>query len=150
MYLFWKTYYICEKKHRHLKKNYVYVILSYCHNICFLSQCFFLRTCFAKSVLNSINLFQGLSQGLLLKRSCLGSSVIWCSLVSSMIGSSVGSWILGLSHWVSKYILKFDVFSWECPKCSWKNMPSMIEKFYHVFEWFPSQLFALLLMKCCI
>ena len=89
------------------KKKDVYVILSYCHNICFLSQCFFLRTCFAKSVLNSINLFQGFSEGLQFKRSYLGSSVIGYSLVSSVTRSSLGPWVIGMSHWVSKCALYY-------------------------------------------
>ena len=40
------------------KKKIMSVILSYCLNICFLSQYFFLGVCFGKSALNSIDLFQ--------------------------------------------------------------------------------------------
>ena len=79
------------------KIDYVYVILSYCLNISFLSQYFFLGNCFAKSAFNSTNLFQGLPQGLQVKG--LGSSSGF-----SVIGSSLGSWVLGMPHEVSKYI----------------------------------------------
>ena len=81
------------------KIDYVYVILSYCLNICFLSQYFFLGNCFAKSAFNSTNLFQGLPQGLQLNGSYLGSSLDFPVIVPFL-----GSWVLGLSHWVSKYI----------------------------------------------
>ena len=42
-------------------------------------------------IINSIYLFQGLSQGLHFKGSYLGSSVIGFSLDSSVIGSALGS-----------------------------------------------------------
>ena len=58
----------------------------------------FLRTCFAKSDLNLIILFQGLLRGLQIKRPYLGSSVIESSLGSSVIGSSLESWVLGILH----------------------------------------------------
>ena len=79
------------------KIDYVYLILSYYLNIRFLSQYIFLGNCFGKSTFNSTNLFQGLLQGLQLKG--LGSS-----LGFSVTGSSLGSWILGMLHEVSKYI----------------------------------------------
>ena len=88
------------------KKKIMSVILSYCLNICFLSQYFFLGVCFGKSALNSIDLFQGLRQGVQFK-----GSYLWC------------------------------------PGCSSENVPSISEKFYHLFELFPRQLFALLFMK---
>ena len=82
------------------KIDYVYVILSYCLDICFLSQYFFLGNCFAKSAFNSTNLLRGLSQGLQLKGSCLDSP-----LGFSVIESFQGSWVLGMPHCVSKYIV---------------------------------------------
>ena len=75
------------------KIDHVYVILSYCLNICFLSQYFFLGTCFAKSAFNSTNIFQRLSQDLQVKGSYLGSSLDF-----SVIESSLGSWVLGMPH----------------------------------------------------
>ena len=73
------------------KIDHVYVILSYCPNIYFLSQYFFLETYFTKSAFNSINVFQGLSQGLQVKGSYLGSSLDF-----SLIELSLGSWVLGI------------------------------------------------------
>ena len=90
------------------KIDYVYVILSYCLNIWFLSQYFFLGNCFAKSAFNSTNLFQGLPQGLQLNGSYLGSS-----LGFSVIGSSLG--FLGpryASMILKVYILNIHIFSW--------------------------------------
>ena len=75
------------------KKNYVFVILSYCLDICFLSQYFFLGTCFAKSAFISTNNFQRLSQDLQVKGSYLGYSLDF-----SVKGSSLGSWVLGVPH----------------------------------------------------
>ena len=79
------------------KIDYVYVILSYCLNISFLSQYFFLRNCFAKSAFNSTSLYQDLHQGLQLK-------VLGSSLRFSVTGSLFCSWVLGMPHEVSKYI----------------------------------------------
>ena len=45
------------------------------------------------------------------------------------------------------HILKCDLFSWGCAGFTSENVPSILEKFYHLIEWFPSQLFALLFMK---
>ena len=67
---------MCQKRHHHLKKiDYVYVILSYCLNICFLSQYFCLENCFAKSAFSSTNLFQGHPQDLQVNEAYLGSSL---------------------------------------------------------------------------
>ena len=49
MWLFWKICCIYEKRPCHLKKlDYVYCILSYCHNICFLLLTFLLRVFFCQ------------------------------------------------------------------------------------------------------
>ena len=54
-------------------------------------------------IINSFEIFQGLSQGLQFKGSYFGSSVIGFSLGSSVIEYSLGSWILGMPYQVSKY-----------------------------------------------
>ena len=99
--------------------DYLCVILSYCLNICFLSQYFFLGNCFAKSAFNSTNLFQGLPQGLQLNGSYLGSS-----LGFSVIGSSLS--FLGpryASPSLKIYFLKFDIFSWGIQDVAEKMCP---------------------------
>ena len=72
------------------KIDYVYVILSCCLNICFLSQYFFLGNRFTKSAFSSTNLFQGLPEGLQLNGLYFGSSLGFCVIGSPQVpGSSV-------------------------------------------------------------
>ena len=80
------------------------------------------------------SLFQGPLQGLQLNGSYLGSS-----LGFSVIGSSLG--FLGpryISLSLKIYFLKFDIFSWGYSRCSSENVSSILEKLYHLFEWFQS------------
>ena len=107
---------------------------------------FLFRELFCQISFYSTNLFQGLPQVLQLNGSYLGSS-----LGFSVIGTALdflGPQYTSLS--LKIYFLKFDIFSWGYPRCSSENVPSILEKLYHLFEWFQSQLFALLFLKSCV
>ena len=99
MNLSWKISSICEERHRHLKTNKLCLFHTF-----MLSQYLvviiniFLGSCFAKSTLNSIDLFHSLPQDLELNRSYLESSVVGSFLGFQMVGFSLGSWALGIPH----------------------------------------------------
>ena len=85
------------------KIDYVYVIYLICldrmSQYLILISIFFLGNCFAKLAFNLTNPFEGVPQGLQLKRSYLGFS-----LGFPVTGASLGSWVLRMPHGVSKYI----------------------------------------------
>ena len=103
-----KICYIWEKRHHHLKKKQITFYFQTVSISASYFQTFFLRACFAKSALNSTDLFQGSSQGFQFEWSYLGSLVIGSSLGSSVTRFFLGSWVLKC---LKMYFLKFDVFS---------------------------------------
>ena len=85
--------------------------MSYFHTVSISTSYFFLGACFAKSALNSNDLFQDLSQGCQFKGSDLGPLVIESSLGSSVIWSSLGPKSSVCLTSFKKNCLKFDIFS---------------------------------------
>ena len=60
-------------------------------------------------IINSVDLFKGLSQGFPFKGSYLGSLVIGSSLRSSVVGSFLGTWVMG--QWYAPQVSKFTFWS---------------------------------------
>ena len=124
MYLFRKSCYVWEKRYHDLKKkkDYVYVILSYCLIICFLSQYFFIGARFVKFVVNSIDFFQGFPQGFFLR--ILDDSVLFRFFSDKVFPKVLNLWYV--SPILKIYFLKFDIFSFGCPGCCSENVPSIL------------------------
>ena len=124
MYLFRKSCYIWEKRYHDLKKkkDYVYVILSYCLIICFLYQYFFIGARFAKFVFNSIDFFQGFPEGFFLR--ILRDRVLFRFFSDNFFPKVLNLWYV--SPILKIYILKFDIFSFGCPGCCSENVPSIL------------------------
>ena len=101
-----------------------------------------LGVCFTKSAFNSIDIFQSFPQCLQFKR------VLFRFLSDRVLLRVFSPRYTLLS--LKIYFLKFYIFSWECPGYSSENLRSNLEHFYHLFVWFPSQLFALLFTKKCV
>ena len=111
------------------EKKYI-MSMSYFHTVsisAFLSQYFFLGTCFANSAFDSTNIFQCLSQDLQVKGSYF--SVLFSDrFVLRFLGPRYASLSLKI------YFLKFDIFLRGCPRCNSENVPSILEKNIHLFE----------------